>query len=59
MQPTLFYRCLADETRLRCLLLSMSEQEFCVCELMQALGECQPKLSRHLATLKGSYYGYI
>nr|WP_324292705.1 ArsR family transcriptional regulator [uncultured Amphritea sp.] len=49
MQPTQFYKCLTDETHLRCLLPILSEQERCVYELMQALDESQPKISRHLA----------
>ena len=52
MPPVQFYKCLADETRLRCLLLIMDQQELCVCELMQALDESQPKISRHLAQLR-------
>lgn len=52
MQPVQFYKCLADETRLRCLLLIHAEQELCVCELMAALDETQPKISRHLAQLR-------
>lgn len=53
MSPVQFYKCLADETRLRCLLLIMDQQELCVCELMQAMDESQPKISRHLAQLRG------
>lgn len=52
MNPLQFYKCLADETRLRCLLLIHAQQELCVCELMQALQESQPKISRHLAQLR-------
>jgi ArsR family transcriptional regulator len=52
MSPVQFYKCLADETRLRCLLLIMDQKELCVCELMQALDESQPKISRHLAQLR-------
>ena len=52
MNPTQFYKCLADETRLRSIMLIQSEQELCVCELMQALDENQPKISRHLAQLR-------
>ncbi|WP_404338789.1 metalloregulator ArsR/SmtB family transcription factor [Pseudoalteromonas mariniglutinosa] len=52
MNPVQFYKCLADETRLRCLLLVHQEQELCVCELMVALNESQPKVSRHLAQLR-------
>ncbi|MCE2595999.1 metalloregulator ArsR/SmtB family transcription factor [Motilimonas cestriensis] len=54
MSPIRFYKCLADETRLRCLLLIQSEQELCVCELMEALNESQPKISRHLAQLRNA-----
>lgn len=46
------FRALADPTRLRCLLLLHSEGELCVCELTHALGEIQPKISRHLAQLR-------
>ncbi len=47
-----FFPALADSTRLRCLLLLASEGELCVCELTHALDESQPKISRHLATLR-------
>jgi ArsR family transcriptional regulator len=43
---------LSDETRLRCLVLLKREGELCVCELVYALGASQPKISRHLATLR-------
>lgn len=46
------FRALADPTRLRCLLLLHREGELCVCELTHALGEIQPKISRHLAQLR-------
>ena len=52
MSPIQFYKCLADETRLRCMLLIHLEKELCVCELMMALDESQPKISRHLAQLR-------
>lgn len=52
MNPLLFYKCLADETRLLSLLLIAQEGELCVCELMAALKEVQPKISRHLAQLR-------
>jgi len=72
LNPLSFYKALADETRLRCLLLLAQEQqgegaaeglseglsagrgELCVCELMAALQESQPKVSRHLAQLRNS-----
>jgi len=46
------FRSLADPTRLRSLLLLQREGELCVCELTYALGEGQPKISRHLAQLR-------
>ena len=52
MNPLQFYKCLADETRLRCMLLIAAQGELCVCELMNALNEQQPKVSRHLAQLR-------
>lgn len=52
MNPVQLYKCLADETRLRCLLLIEAEVELCVCELTAALDETQPKISRHLAQLR-------
>lgn len=52
MQPDVFFKCLADETRLRSLLLISLNQELCVCELMSALNDSQPKISRHLAQLR-------
>ncbi len=52
MNPVQFYKCLSDETRLRCLMLIEHENELCVCELTQALQEIQPKISRHLAQLR-------
>jgi ArsR family transcriptional regulator len=41
----------ADQTRLRILGL-LCLRELCVCDLCQVLGEIQPKVSRHLATLR-------
>ncbi len=52
MDPVQFFKCLADETRLKILMLVTLEQELCVCELMAALDESQPKISRHLALLR-------
>lgn len=52
MNPCKFYKCLADETRLKCLLLISEIGEACVCNLMEALGVDQPKTSRHLAELR-------
>ena len=51
--PTTFYKALADDIRLKSLLIIAVEQEACVCELMTALNEeSQPKVSRHLAQLR-------
>jgi len=43
---------LADETRLRALVLLARNDELCVCELTAALDVVQPKVSRHLAALR-------
>ena len=48
----LLFRALADRTRLRLLNL-MGDDEVCVCFLVEALGMSQPKISRHLAYLRG------
>lgn len=47
-----FHKCLADETRLRMVLLIVDQKELCVCELISALQISQPKISRHLALLR-------
>ena len=47
-----FTKVLADQTRLRLLLLLANGRELCVCELTQALDLAQPKISRHLAILR-------
>jgi len=52
MQAERVFRALADETRLRCLVLLQQQGELCVCELTQALQLVQPKISRHLALLR-------
>ncbi|MDD1012767.1 metalloregulator ArsR/SmtB family transcription factor [Pseudomonas rubra] len=52
LTPTTVFKCLADETRIRTLLLITEESELCVCELTCALQESQPKISRHLAQLR-------
>ncbi|MFN7927344.1 MAG: metalloregulator ArsR/SmtB family transcription factor [Blastocatellia bacterium] len=46
-----FFLALADKTRLRLLNL-MGEDEVCVCFFVTVLDELQPKISRHLATLR-------
>lgn len=52
--PDLICKALSDPTRARIALLVVREQELCVCELTCALDEIQPKISRHLALLRGS-----
>jgi ArsR family transcriptional regulator len=54
MQLETFTKALADQTRLRILLLLVGKEELCVCELIQALELAQPKISRHLAVLRES-----
>lgn len=52
LTPALFFKCLSDETRLRCVTLLQKEGKLCVCELTEALQLSQPKISRHLAQLR-------
>jgi ArsR family transcriptional regulator len=52
MNPCTFFKCLADDTRLKSLLLIAKTGEACVCDLMEALALDQPKTSRHLAQLR-------
>ena len=47
----LFFRALADRTRLRLLHL-MGKDEVCVCFFVETLKTNQPKISRHLAYLR-------
>jgi len=44
----------ANPTRLRILSLLQEQKEICVCDLCVVLGEPQPKVSRHLAILRGT-----
>ena len=53
MQTTVeMFKSLADETRLRLLILLQGGNEYCVCDLMQALDMPHSTVSRHLAYLK-------
>lgn len=54
IEPAELFKQLADATRLRTLVLLQTEGELCVCELIHAIGESQPKISRHLAHLRKS-----
>jgi Predicted transcriptional regulators len=47
------YMALADQTRLR-LLMKMYDGEVCVGDFTDALGDSQPKISRHLAYLRNA-----
>lgn len=47
-----FFSALANDIRLRCLMLMQLEGELCVCELTHALDLSQPMISRHLALLR-------
>ena len=53
IDPDAFLQALAEPTRLRVLVLLNCETELCVCELTAALAVSQPKMSRHLAALRG------
>lgn len=44
---------LSDETRLRIINL-LYEKELCVCDLVEALQVSQPKVSRHLSSLRNA-----
>jgi ArsR family transcriptional regulator len=46
------FELLSDGTRRRLLTLLLDEREVCVCRLVDALREPQPKVSRHLAALR-------
>ena len=52
MTLEILLKSLSDQTRLRSLMLLMQEGELCVCELTHALDLIQPKISRHLASLR-------
>jgi len=52
LSPLIFYKCLAEETRLKSVLLINQHEALCVCDLQVALAMSQPKVSRHLAELR-------
>lgn len=54
LSPPELFKNLSDETRVRATLLIAQHGELCVCELMHALDDSQPKISRHLAQLRSS-----
>ncbi|MCM0613665.1 metalloregulator ArsR/SmtB family transcription factor [Marinobacter sediminum] len=51
-QPVAVFKALGDPSRLAMVLLIRAQQELCVCELTTALDVAQPKVSRHLSTLR-------
>lgn len=51
MKLTPIFKLLSDETRLRVILL-ISHEELCVCELCGILNEPQPKISKILSKLR-------
>ena len=53
-QTARIFKSVADETRLRILLLLACHDELCVCDLMAALDLPQSTVSRHLAYLKNA-----
>jgi len=46
------FELLSDGTRRRILALLLDHREICVCRLVGALGQPQPKVSRHLAAMR-------
>jgi ArsR family transcriptional regulator len=50
--PVTIFKALGDEFRLAALLLIRSQGQLCVCELTEAFDVPQPRVSRHLATLR-------
>lgn len=47
-----FFKCLSDPTRLDILKIILERQNVCVCEITEILQLSQPKISRHLASLR-------
>jgi ArsR family transcriptional regulator, arsenate/arsenite/antimonite-responsive transcriptional repressor len=52
-QKTAVFKALSNETRLRILIL-LSRRELCVCEIEEALGLSQSRISRHLTVLRNA-----
>lgn len=51
-QPQDFFKIMSDPLRLQMILLIAQSTELCVCELVEATGMSQPKVSRHLTQLR-------
>jgi len=54
LDPSGLSTALADDSRLAILVLLAAEGPLCVCELIQALEVPQPRVSQHLARLRGA-----
>ena len=52
LDANIFFSALANDIRLRCLVLMELQGELCVCELTHTLDLSQPMISRHLALLR-------
>ena len=52
MDHRVVFDVIGDATRRRILALLAAEGELCVCELMAALDDIQPKVSRHLSVIR-------
>lgn len=52
LSPDSLLKAVAEPTRLRIVLLLRQYDELCVCHLQDYLGLPQPKISRHLKTLR-------
>lgn len=50
--PVTMFKAMGDELRLAALLLIRDQGKLCVCELTEAFEVSQPKVSRHLASLR-------
>ena len=51
-QPAAIFKALGDDLRLALVLLIRDRDQLCVCELTEAFDVSQPKISRHLASLR-------
>ena len=58
LTPPALFKALADDTRARICALLVDSPELCVCELTGALALSQPKISRHLASLRKLFLRY-
>ena len=54
IDPDQVFSALANTTRLRCLYLVASNEDACVCEVVEALGITQPSASKALNALMGA-----